>query len=267
MTGTKSREPLAATDVLRIFDDACIDRLAERLPAGANRKRFAEGIREAACIYAKDARTPTHSELHTEITALYRAAERKRYGQVAALLEKLSSKASELLNKRATRLSLELPTSDYLRDVTTQQTASEAVLRLCQYGGQYIEGRRRPSGKRSLTWRPLLVATKAHRNSPTRISLPAGGRYPRGGRRDAERTFIIFLQMAWLEATGKRPSLAANPARPGPFVRMVRKCLKLVGAGHADAVGLINELNRWRKEAERKTSVPKIQRRAVRPEN
>jgi len=170
MTGTKSREPLAATDVLRIFDDACIDRLAERLPAGANRKRFAEGIREAACIYAKDARTPTHSELHTEITALYRAAERKRYGQVAALLEKLSSKASELLNKRATRLSLELPTSDYLRDATTQQTASEAVLRLCQYGGQYIE---------------------------------------------------------------------------------VRKCLKLVGAGHADAVGLINELNRWRKEAER----------------
>jgi hypothetical protein len=267
MTGTKSREPLAATDVLRIFDDACIDRLAERLPAGANRKHFAEGIREAACIYAKDARTPTHSELHTEITALYRAAERKRYGQVAALLEKLSSKASDLLNKRATRLSLELPTSDYLRDGTTQQTASEAVLRLCQYGGQYIEGRRRPSGKRSLTWRPLLVATKAHRNSPTRISLPAGGRYPRGGRRDAERTFIIFLQLAWLEATGKQPSLAANPARPGPFVRMVRKCLKLVGAGHADAVGLINELNRWRKEAERKTSVPKIQRRAVRPEN
>src|SRR5262245_6601386 len=267
MTGTKSREPLAATDVLRIFDDACIDRLAERLPAGANRKRFAEGIREAACIYAKDARTPTHSELHTEITALYHAAERKRYGQVAALLEKLPSKASELLNKRATRLSLELPTSDYLRDATTQQTASEAVLRLCQHGGQYIEGRRRPSGKRSLTWRPLLVATKAHRNSPTRISLPAGGRYPRGGRRDAERSFIIFLQMAWLEATGKRPSLAANPARPGPFVRMVRKCLKLVGAGHADAVGLINELNRWRKEAERKTSVPKIQRRAVRPEN
>jgi len=264
----KARHPIEEAEIPRIFDDACIKELAiTGLPAGADLKRFAEGVREAARLYAKDARAPTDSKVHTEITALYRAAERKRYGQVAALLEKLSPKASELLNKRATRLSFELPTSDDLRDGTRQQTASEAVLRLCQYGGQYIEGRQRPSGKRSRTWRALLVATKAHRNSPTRISLPAGGRYPRGGRRDAERTFIIFLQIASLEATDKRPSLAANPARPGPFVRMVRKCLKLVGAGHADAVGLINELNRWRKEAERKTSVPKTQRRAVRPEN
>jgi len=265
VAGTKSREPIAAADISCIFDDARIDTLAAILPAGADRKRFAESVREAARIYAQEARAPTYSQLHAEIAALYRAAERKRYGQVAALLEKLSPKASELLNKRATRLSLELPTSNDLQDATRQQTASEAVLRLCQHGGQYIEGRRRPSGKRSRTWRPLLVATKVHRNSPTRINLPAGGRYPQGGRRDAERTFIIFLQMAWLEATGKRPSLAANPARPGPFVRMVRKCLEVVGAGHADAVGLINKLNRWRKEAERNR--PKIQRRAVRPEN
>jgi hypothetical protein len=56
----------------------------------------------------------------------------------------------------------------------------------------------------------------------------------------------MHLQLAWLEATGKPPSLAASAARPGPFARMVGKCLELVGAGHADAVGLINELNRRR---------------------
>lgn len=30
----------------------------------------------------------------------------------------------------------------------------------------------------------------------------------------------------------------------GPFARMVAECLCLVGACHADAVGLINELDR-----------------------
>jgi hypothetical protein len=55
------------------------------------------------------------------------------------------------------------------------------------------------------------------------------------------------VAVAWLEATGERPSLAANPARPGPFARIARKCLEIVGASHADVVGLINELNRRRK--------------------
>jgi hypothetical protein len=233
VASTKSRKPIAAADVPRIFDDACIDTLAGigRLPARADRKRFAEGIREAARIYARDVRIPTDNELHAEIAALYRAAERKRCGQLAALLEKISPKARALLSKRATRLSLELPASEDLRDAARQQKACEAILSLSQYGGEYMKSRRRPSGKRSRAWRPLLVGPQPRRNFP---------------RRDAERNFIMWLQVAWLEATGKPPSLAANPARPGPFVRMVRKCLALVGAGHADAVGLINELNRRR---------------------
>jgi hypothetical protein len=242
VANTKSRKPIADADVSRIFDDGCIETLVAigRLPAGADRKRFAEGIREAARIYARDVRIPTDNEIYAEIAALYRAAERKRCSQVAALVEKLSPKARELLSKRATRLSLELPAPETLRD-TAQQTACDIVLRLFQYGGKYAEGRRRPSGKRSRTWRSLLVAPKPCQHFP---------------KRDAERDFVMWLQLAWLEATGKPPSVAANPARPGPFVRMVRKCLALVGAGHADAVGLINELNRRR-----------IQSRPVRPQN
>ena len=190
-------------------------------------------MREAARIYAQEARAPTVNELRAEIAALYAAAERKRCGQVADLLEKLSSKARELLSTRSTRLNLELPTSDDLRDPPQQQNASEAVLRLCQFGGRYVEGRRRPSGKRSRTWRPYLVAPEPRRHVP---------------KRDAELNFIMWLQIGWLEATGKRPSLAANPNRPGPFARMVRECLELVGASHADAVGLINELNERRRK-------------------
>jgi hypothetical protein len=239
MASTKSRNPIAAADIQRIFGDARIDTLATiaRLPADANRKRFAYGIREAARVYARDARTPTDNELHAEIAALYSAAKRKRVEQVADLFEKLSPKARELLRKRATRLSLPLPASEDLRDAARKQKACEAVLSLSQCGGDYIERSRR----RSDPWRPLLVGPKPCQHFP---------------KRDAERDFVMWLQLAWLEATGKPPSLAANPARPGPFVRMVRKCLALVGAGHADAVGLINELNRRR-----------IQSRPVRPQN
>jgi hypothetical protein len=226
VANTKSRKPIAATDIPRIFDDACIDTLAAlgRLPADSDRKRFAEGVREAARIYARDAHMPTDNELNAEFAALYGAAKRKRYGQVAALLEKLSPQARKLLSKRATRLSLEPPAPEELRD-TAQQKACDIVLKLCQHGGSYDEGRRR-------RWHPLLSAPERSKNFP---------------RRDAERDFIMWLQVAWLEATDKRPSLAANPARPGPFARMAAECLRLVGASHADTVGLINELNRRRK--------------------
>ena len=233
MASAKSREPISAADIPRIFDDACVNTLAAigRLPATADRKRFSQGVREAARIYAREARIPTDNELNAEIAALYRAAERKRWEQVAALLEKLSLKARELLSKRAVRLSIALPAPESLRD-TAQQQACDMVLKLCQYGGSYVEGRRRPSGKRSRAWRPLLHAPKRTRNF---------------AKRDAELNFIMWLQAAWLEATNELPSLAANPKRPGPFARMVRKSLELIGAGHADAVGLINELNRRRR--------------------
>jgi hypothetical protein len=243
VASTKSRKPIGEQDVPRIFDDACIDELATigRLPTDSNRKSFAEGIREAARIYAREAHTPTDNEVHAEIDALYRAAERKRFVEVAALVETLSPETRKLLSRRATRLCLELPASEVLRG-PAQQKACDTVLRLCQHGGKYGKGRLRSSGKRSRApWHPLLVGPEPRSHFP---------------RRDAERNFIMWLQLAWLEATDEQPSLAADPDRPGPFTRMVAKCLQLVGAGHADAVGLINELNRRR-----------IQSHAVRHQN
>jgi hypothetical protein len=143
VASTKSRKLIAAADVLHIFDHACIKGLADvaRLPADADRERFAEGVREAARIYAQEARAPNVNELRTEIAALHAAAERQRCGQVADLLEKLSPKASRLLSKRATRLGLELPASADLRKPPRQPKACEAVLKLCQYGVEYVEGR------------------------------------------------------------------------------------------------------------------------------
>ena len=219
---------------MEVFDEACIDRLAgeARLPADADRERFAKGVREAARIYAQEILAPNENKLHGEIAALNTAAQHERYGQVADLLEKLSPKAIGLLRKR--RLSLELPTSADLREPRRQKLACEAVFKLSQYGGKYGEGRRRPSGKRSSpTWRPVLIAPE-----PQRHVL----------KREAEQNFVMFLQIAWVDATGSEPSLTASATKPGPFARMVTECLKLVGANHANAAELINRLHSRRKK-------------------
>lgn len=65
----KLRRTIASEDVDRVFTGKCIEKLAARLPAGADRRRFAKGIREAARIYARDAREPTANELRAEIAA------------------------------------------------------------------------------------------------------------------------------------------------------------------------------------------------------
>jgi hypothetical protein len=223
-----STEP--RTNVLHSLDDACINRLADKLPADADRERFAEGVREAARIYLREVWAPNVNKLHAEIAALHAAAQHKRYGQVADLLEMLSPQAFRLLSSQ--RLSVQLPAPTDLREPRRQRSACEAVFRLSQRGGAIVKDRLRGPDKRSRKWRPLLVGPDPRRHVP---------------KRDAERNFIMWLQIAWLEATGAPPGLAANARRPGPFTLMVREALKLVGGGHADAVGLINQLNRSRK--------------------
>jgi hypothetical protein len=238
VANTKSLKPITSAEVPRIFDEACIDRLAARLPESANRKRFGQGVRWAADNYTKEVRVPAHNKLTDEIAALYRAANGTRCGHVADLLEALSSQTREFLSKRATHLNIELPAPEELRK-SKRQKACNIVLMLCQHGGYYVEGRQRPSGRRSRTWCPIL-----HAREPI----------PKPAKRDAERNFIMFLQLTWLEATGVKPALSANAAsltataeRAGPFIKMAKECLELIGATHADVVGLINELNRRRK--------------------
>jgi hypothetical protein len=243
MATRKTAHPIEADEVSRVFDDASMERLAclSRLPATADRQRFADSVREAARIYAVDARSVTVRDQRTEISALLRAAERGQYERVASLIEKVSPATRASLRARAKRPAfakpgLGLPAPEVLRDPATRTDACAAVARLCRAGGRYIAGRRRPSGRQSVSWEPLLHAPQSLERPP---------------KREAERRFVMHLQLAWTEATGDTPSLAANPNRPGPFVRMVQECLKLVGAGHSDASGMINKLNRRRKMLKR----------------
>jgi hypothetical protein len=136
-----------------------------------------------------------------------------------------------------------LPSAAVMSDPAKRDAACRLVELMCVRGGSVVQGRRRPSGKRSRTWRITLDAPPPRRHA---------------ARRDAERDFVMWLQIAYLEATGRHPPRTARHGgdhrKPGPFVRMIAKCLCLVGAPHADAVGLINDLERQRRKmTERRT--------------
>jgi hypothetical protein len=234
MRGRKSGSIIVTDDVPSIFGDCCMRRLAAiaKLPASADLDAFAKGIREAASIYVREGREPTDNELHREITELHRAATATRYDQVATLIESLSPKALAVLSRRA---AFELPSPAEVRDARQRAKACATVTSVCAFGGAQVEGRKRSSGKRSITWRPLLYAPQPRRNFR---------------RRDAERNFVMWLRIAWLDATGVEASRTARHSGPGrdvgPFARFVRECLRLVGAGHCDVVELLNELNHRR---------------------
>jgi hypothetical protein len=147
---------------------------------------------------------------------------------------------------------LKLPSAQELRDPAKREEACDIVRLFCSVGAELVKGRKRPTGRRSAsTWQTVLYAPVPI--SRQRLKQMAGrkGRKPikamrRLGRRETELAFLMNLQLAWLGATGKKSSLAANADRLGPFARMVEQSLKLVGAGRVHVAELINDLNRRR---------------------
>jgi hypothetical protein len=256
----KTRLPIAPEDVPLVFSDTQLKCLAAHLPRGADKKRFTEGVPQAALNYTTAARLA--NELYPEIVRLHRAATRRQYEQVADRIEKLSPKARELLSHRArrrandtkprpripaigrngevlvrqaaTRPTPGLPLPDDLRDATKREEACIAVEGLCQFGGRWVQGRKRPnrpSGKRSYSLHWEFYVPKTRRNIE---------------RRRADLQFVMDLRFVWLEATGKNASWTAHHSYRGPFARLVCTCLGLLRA-RVDGIGLINELNRRRR--------------------
>jgi len=243
----KSVRAIAVDEVALKFTDRRLKKLAHdaKLPAIGDFGRFARSVRGDVTAYVQASRVPSSNDLHREIKALYRAANRKEYELVAVLLERLPAAARDWLDERGRRAGwqsiygspgVNLPTANDLREPAHRIQACTLVRQLCTDGGGMIEGRLRPTGKRSRTYRPLLCAPK-----PTRHFA----------KREAEFNLVISLQISFLEATGRMPPLTARHGFLGPFARMTQKVLNLAGA-RADAVGLINELSKRRREQERR---------------
>ncbi len=202
-----------------------------KLPSTADRECLLHLIRNAAEFYLSDVVQPDHNDIHREILNLYKAATRGRYDVVVGASKNLSSWARQILEGTSAQpdelLSILAEATD---DPLRQKQACERIAALCRIGGRFVQGQRRPSGKRSKEFRVLLYATE-----PTRHFV----------KREAERNLLLRLRSAWEHGTGSPPT--ARTAQPGiaaedaaPFTKFVSDCFEAMGVTRANVVELIN---------------------------
>ena len=219
MRAKKNRHIPAPQQLPRILDNKFVQGLAQqaKLSLSANIPGFAAAIRDAARRYVAAMATPSDVVMRDEIKALYSAADRHRYKETATRIGKLSKQTQAFLKTRGVA-GLAIPKPKALINRATRDKACETVGRLLRVG-------MKKGGK------PLLYAPQPRQRPP---------------RRKAELEFVMWLEVAYLEATGMPPPLTANPQRPGPFARMVQTCLDRIALG-ANAVEMLNELHLRRK--------------------
>jgi hypothetical protein len=261
-----------ATAVPQVFDEECIAKLANsaKLRPGSGLVRFGNSVRSAALNYAKKASQPTPNALADDIRKLHRLASAKNYGGLASAVEAMKPEVRALIDERSSTIEdrfreraayliergwllpnelvsagdwwvegqmygWRVPSPTELRDWETSAQAADALLALIEFGGDHWRGRKRPSGRRSITWKPHLIGPSPSRAEP---------------RREAERQFVMFLQFD-MARMGVNVPVRIDPRKPGPFAWMVAECLVLIGAtGSGSALGLavqlINDLQKER---------------------
>jgi len=197
-------------------------------------KKIGQSLRQDFEIYERDRKRPNVNDCYDEIVHLYRAAEKRNIKDLAARLNELSPEIRAKLEERAARIGVIIPSPDELKDAEKRKTACETVARLCQIGGMWTEGRLRPFGKQSKTWKPNLYASKKEEHV---------------SKRDAARDFVAHLRCTWQKATGEWPADTADSRQPGPFARFFKECLKLAGTPDVNAVKTINDFATAKREA------------------
>ncbi len=234
---------ISPDDVERVFDDSAIQCLAQaaRLPRSADLTRFGRSIRAAVHQYLIDANAPQPGEHRAAIASLARKARDALDGKPGAL--EATADALEALHPATREMFVEdiaypmnFPTVRDLRDPVHGRKALSRLWGLCHRGAEWKEGRRRPGGKRSRPrLEPLLVDPRLRWSERTQ-GYTVLGRPPR-------ETELVMLCMhlgdAYWRATGKMPPRRADPRTPGPFLRLVREVLRMVGAAHIDAAELV----------------------------
>jgi hypothetical protein len=233
--GYKHPKIIALSDAVSRFDDECVHKLAQiaNLPPKADLQVFGWWIREAADLFVRESQIPTANEVRNEIASLHDAAERRDFEKLIGRYRALSLEARAILGNAL--VTERLPAATDLDDEALRDEAAAVLAKLCRIGGQRVEGRCRPDGTRS----PPSIHPYFNAPEASRTFL----------KREAERHFVERISIAWHNATGKdAPRTARRAGRDiGPFARLVRECLRLVGASYADPVALINEVGKLRK--------------------
>jgi hypothetical protein len=241
---TASRSLIAISDVERVFNDEVVKELArtEKLPLAADCDiaRLAENIRIDARIFLEEKAKLGAPQLRAAIKRLYQLNRRAEDGSDQAA-QKLA-RAADAMPPDLRRWLIScygpheccIPTAAEILSPATRKRAVERFRLILSFGGSVNYGRKRPSGGRSLSFKPQLRVPEIGRGHPSG---------------SAERRFLECLALTYLEATSKLPPYAAhyNTAIRGPFSRLVQRCFELAGASTGSVIDLINEYGRLRR--------------------
>ena len=187
-----------------------------------------------------------HDRLRTAIERLYQLNTRAEDGNdrtaraLARAVDAMPADVRQWLLSCNTPHDRNIPTATEILSPATRQSAVERFRLILSYGGSIVAGRKRSGGRRSRSFKPLL-------RLPERIELGC----PRG---EAEREFVQWLAVAYVEATGRSPPRTANYniAIRGPFPRFVHQCFELVGAPTGNVTRLLNQYGAARRRDEKR---------------
>ncbi len=235
---------IALGDVDLVFNNAAIDELAGILKIHTD-SRFAQSIRNDVRLFIQTKGRLSIPKLRHEIARLYQLNSRALNSaqgaqELARALADMPADVREWL-ARCNPKDRSIPTTE---EVTSPERATRAGavqrLRLILSYGTDLErkGRKRPTGKRSRSFKPPLLRL------PVRTKSKEGR--PRG---NAEREFVRNLGLTYLDATGQRAPYKVDFQAQGPFSQFVHRCFALVCVPSGHVTSLINEIGQARRKA------------------
>jgi hypothetical protein len=243
-----SRSLIAISDVEGVFNDEIVKHMAAAVAASADADiaHFAESIRIPARIFLGQKAKLNFPQQRAAIERLYQLNTRAEDGNdrkaraLARAVAAMPADVRQWLLSCNTPHDRNIPTATEILSPATRQSAVERFRLILSYGGGIVAGRKRSGGRRSRSFKPLL-------RLPERIEP---GR-PRG---EAEREFVQWLAVAYVEATGRSPPRTANYkiAIRGPFPRFVHQCFELVGAPTGNVTRLLNQYGAARRRDEKR---------------
>ena len=232
-----SRSLIAVSDVKQVFSGLVVKELARtaKLPAGSDIPRFAQSVRIAARIFLEAKVQLSAPQLCAAVARLHQLNSRAERGNVRAALalaravDTLPADVRRWLTSCNKSHNRKIPTAAEIRSLATRQKAIERLRLILSYGSTWVAGRKRSSGRRSRSAKPLL-----------RVPETLGRGRPPGS---ADREFVQWLAVAYLEAAGHPPPRTAhqNIDIRGPFPRFVHRCFELLGAPSGNVTRLINQ--------------------------
>ena len=198
-------------DVESVFNDSVVTTLAEDLQVPTQaRSRFAQSVRLDARLFLEAKARPNYPALAAAIKRLYQLVTRAERGsdlevrRLIRSIEETSADVWDWLNLGKLKR-YAAPAAEEFLSPQRRQSAIEGLRQFLTIGGSIVEGRKRPGGRRSRSFKPLL-------------RIPANMKLGRQ-RGQAERDFVGWLSLTYLEATDKLPPNTVNydEAIRGPF--------------------------------------------------